>query len=804
MLSRITIRNIRFFLHYPGIVLLLCFLTISWHHARLSAPEPTLMLLDRHGRFLGHASENKARGYGYWQLEDIPERVAEATIAIEDRRFQYHPGVDPLAVIRALWQNLSSGHRVSGASTLAMQVARMQRPGDRTYLKKALEAATAVFLTIRYGRREILRHYLRIVPYGNNIYGIGCAAAYYLDKPVEDLSWAEIALLCAIPQAPGRMNPFSAIGRTAGIKRGQRILDALFQKQVMTAGELELARLQLLRICFPERRRRPESALHGILRMEKELTRNPSWKSVSKRPRIFTTIDLDLQKQVHSMANRYLADWRKSGADNIAVMILLRKTREVLVYMGSCDYFDPSGGAVDYNRLKRSPGSALKPFLYALALDRGHITPATILDDLPQNSHGFVNADRQFLGPLLPRQALANSRNVPAVDLLKIIGIDETYLLFRNLGLHDNRRPAIYYGLTMAVGGMPVTLEQLVRAYGAIADDGLLADLKWYRGENRNRNRRILSDDAARQIALFLSDPMARLPVFQRMGPTEYPFPVAVKTGTSQGFRNAWAVAWSTDYIAGVWTGRLDNGAMDEMSGSRGPARLIRDILLHLHRRQSTGMHDLSFPHPEDHVPVTICTRSGKVDLGNCPQTFQEWLAPDQKIEYDDMHLKVSVDKRNGLLAAPWTEEKWVEQPVFIKLPARYIDWASNQHLSLPPSRYSLIDMPENTTPPSMSGADRWINAEKNQIVHLMIDSPQNGLKIISRPDIPSNMNSLSLKVTVDPMVEQILWYVDNEPYMLTGPPFTVRWQLKPGTHCFHAGIPFRDERSESVTVMVE
>src|SRR3982751_4379042 len=195
---------------------------LGWFSAALQAPKPTPILLDRGGGFMAQIAAPDDAGYGYWEIADLPPRVVAATVALEDRRFWWHPGVDPLAISRAVWQNVTSGNRVSGASTLAMQVARMQDPASRNYLNKAREASTAFFLTLRYGREAVLRQYLKLAPYGNDSHGIAHAARFYFDKPVADLSWAEIAFLAAIPQAPGRMNPLLLDGRADAIARGQR------------------------------------------------------------------------------------------------------------------------------------------------------------------------------------------------------------------------------------------------------------------------------------------------------------------------------------------------------------------------------------------------------------------------------------------------------------------------------------------------------------------------------------------------------------------------------------------------------
>ena len=201
------------------------------------------------GGFMAQIAAPDDAGYGYWEIADVPPRVVAATLALEDRRFWWHPGVDPVAVARAVWQNLASGDRVSGASTIAMQVARMQDPAPRNYLNKAREAATALVLTLRYGRDAVLRQYLKLVPYGNGSHGIAHAARFYFDKPVADLSWAEIAFLAAIPQAPSRMNPLLLDGRADAIARGHRILDALQERRVITETEHALGRRRSSTTC---------------------------------------------------------------------------------------------------------------------------------------------------------------------------------------------------------------------------------------------------------------------------------------------------------------------------------------------------------------------------------------------------------------------------------------------------------------------------------------------------------------------------------------------------------------------------
>jgi penicillin-binding protein 1C len=420
--------------------------------ARLAAPDPSLLMLDRNGRFLGEVGNDPSGEFGYWPVKELPPRIVSATLLVEDRRFWAHPGLDPLAMVRAVWQNLRHGRRISGASTIAMQIARMQNPGPRTYLRKAQETLTALLLTWRYGRKAVLLHYLRIAPFGNRVRGIAYAARRYLEKPLRDLSWAETAFLIAIPQAPSRMNPYDPEGRWRAIKRGKRILKALRQEGVLPTEEYLLA-VEQLEDLFPlSRPRRPEAAMHAILRLDKLLSDTAGGRTPMSSPIVHATLDLDIQEEVAWQTFLALSGWEDSGAGNAAVMVLDNNTQQVLAYIGSTDYFDAShAGAIDYTRVPRSPGSTLKPFLYGLALDRGVITPATILDDLKGRAGGIGNADYRFMGPLLPRVALANSRNVPAAGLLKKLGLDEGFAHLAELGLHDHALPAEHYGLGLAV-----------------------------------------------------------------------------------------------------------------------------------------------------------------------------------------------------------------------------------------------------------------------------------------------------------------------------------------------------------------
>jgi penicillin-binding protein 1C len=892
-------------------LLLFALAGLALWRARLEAPPPTRLLLDRDGRFLaeigeiGEIGEAADPGLGYWPIGRLPPRVVAATLALEDHRFAFHPGIDPLAAGRAVLQNVRSRGRVSGASTLAMQVARLQHPGARGYPRKIVEAATAVLLTALHGREEILRHYLRIVPYGNRIHGIAYAARGYFDKPVADLSWAEIAFLAALPQAPARMNPFLPEGRLRAVHRGERVLDWLAARGVLDAAEHDLARRQLAALRIPLRRHRPPEAMHFILHLKNLLPagdgqaesslrccssgllkasigsppatpRSPSlpsggegdaptlsgWESRDGpgAPLIVrTSLDLELQRQVTAMTWRAVREWAGQGAGNASLLVVELRRSEVLAWVGSTDYFaDDDKGAIDYARVRRSAGSTLKPFLYALALERGQLSPATILDDVERGPGGIANADDRFLGPLLPRVALANSRNVPAARLLAAVGLDQGFGLFRELGLTDGALPARHYGLGLAIGGLPVTLEELARAYLALAGDGRLAELRWLRRQSppplSPPPRRIFSEETARLVTLFLSDPMARLPSFPRMGPSEYRFPVAVKTGTSTNYHDAWAVAYSTRYLVACWVGHPGFRAMDRLSGYHSAAFLVQRVLELLHREQNDGLEDLSFPPPRGFRPVRVCALTGRLATAACDRVLLEWFRPgEEPADRCAAHQQRAVDRRDGLLATAATPRQAVEIRTFVDLPPRYAAWQAGAGLPRPPEQASPLTVPEG--PEGAAGAEGgWAGGTRagraarqaapepasdwkrssaagprrgpagsggeprsetgvgasgfprlaGSPVRLRITSPENGARLLRDPETPQDMATLALGAVVDPPADEVVWYVDGRPLVTARYPYTARWRLAAGEHVFRLRLPFTDTTSRPVSITVQ
>jgi penicillin-binding protein 1C len=601
--------------------------------AHFSAPPGTPIVYDRNGAFLaqiGHSSSDprgaKRIDYGYWPLDRVPERIARATLVLEDRRFQSHAGVDARAALRAFWNNLTQGRRKEGASTIAMQVARMQAPGPRTFANKLREAATALAIVARNGREPTLAHYLRLAPYGLGSHGVAHAARFYFDKPVDDLSWAQVALLAAIPQSPGRMNIARESGLRLAVARARHAIGALEKEGPLDATQADLARRELAAMRPFDMKRRPE-ALHLALRYERLVREGRVQTASPADPRIRATIDLAIERDTMTLARRYLSIFRNAGARQVAVMVAERGANAILADVGSADYADPRAGAYDFTRVARSPGSTLKPFVYALALERGALESTDLLQDIPEGASGVANADGLYLGPMTPRQALANSRNVPATNLLRRVGLAANFDFLHELGLHNLDAPAESFGVSMAIGALPTRLEDLMRAYAALADDGVMRDLSFAARETSAPPRRVMSLDTARLVTSFLSDPQARLPSFPRYGPLEYPFAVAVKTGTSQNYRDAWTLAFSNKYLVGVWMGRADANGMRGLAGANSAARLAHAVMTHLHGATPGEIAPETFPAPPGRIAVDLC----RADAGpGCALALREWVKPER------------------------------------------------------------------------------------------------------------------------------------------------------------------------------
>ncbi|MGX5718838.1 penicillin-binding protein 1C [Shinella zoogloeoides] len=514
-------------------------------------------VLDRDGRLL----RAFATPQGHWRLKttaaDVDPQFIRMLLAYEDRRFNAHSGIDPLALLRAAGQLVTSGHIVSGGSTLSMQVARLIEPREsRSMLAKLRQMARAVQLERRLSKAEILDLYLTLAPYGGNLEGVRAASLAWFGKEPKRLSVAEAALLVALPQLPEKRRPDRH--RDVAEKARERVLNRMAVSEIIGEGEAERASAEAI----PTRRKQlPSYAAHLS---ELALRKDP--KAVTRS----TTLDRTVQDGLETVARE--AAERLGPKVSIAMVMADARTGEILGEVGSADYFDGSrAGWIDMTRIRRSPGSALKPFIYGLAFEEGLVAQETIVEDRPADFSGYRprNFDMTYQGDISVRKALQLSLNVPAVRLLDAVGPTRMMVRFRRAEVRPELPPGETPGLAIGLGGLGITLRDLTQLYAALANRGMPVRL----GDGIAGDAAVIDGDP-------LLDPVAVWQVSDVLSAVIPPtgsrrLGIAYKTGTSYGYRDAWSVGYDGRHVLGVWVGRADNGAVPGLTGYGAAAPIL-------------------------------------------------------------------------------------------------------------------------------------------------------------------------------------------------------------------------------------
>ncbi|MDP6618340.1 MAG: penicillin-binding protein 1C [Nitrospinota bacterium] len=531
------------------------------------------LVLDRDGRVIGASLTPEGR----WRVPIRPEAVdplyLRMVLAFEDRRFYRHPGVDPLAVGRAVGQWIRNRRVVSGASTLSMQVARLLEPRPRTFRAKGAEVLRAFQLERRLGKREILSIYLTLTPFGGNLEGVRAASLAYFGKGPGRLTPAEAALLVSIPQSPSRLRPNRHPRRARAARN--KVLARMARAGVIAPGVAARA----MEDPVPARRLPFRKAAPLLVR---RLLTGPGGGGGGAESRR-TFIDLRLQRAVRRLARGAATRWGPSVS--AAVLVVENKGRKVAAYVGSADFFDDGRqGRVDMVNRRRSPGSTLKPFIYGVAMDEGIIHPETLIRDerLRIGDYAPRNFDGGFQGEVTVREALQHSLNVPAVLVLNRVGPARMMAEFQMAGISPRFAglggdP----GLALALGGVGLTLEELVTLYAALADRGAALPLRLAEGRRGSggrkaaaKPRRLLGRTAAWHLTKILEG-APRPPDRVKKSRSTPRAPIAFKTGTSYGYRDAWAIGYNKRYTAGVWVGRPDGTPVPGATGRRAAAPLL-------------------------------------------------------------------------------------------------------------------------------------------------------------------------------------------------------------------------------------
>ena len=745
------------------------------------------VVLDRRGVPLYEALSGSGTRSVLIGESELPPALVAATVAAEDRRFWSHYGIDPMAIARALRQNLAERQIVEGGSTITQQVAKLLisrvRPGrQRGLVEKVREAVLALRLEHRFTKREILAIYLNLAAYGNQIVGAERASRAYFGTDAGMLTPAQAAFLAGLPQRPSRFNPYRA--REQAISRQRVVLRRMEAAGLLSSHDATVARDEQLSLA---REASPFLAPHFV---EMVLA-----STGDRRPaRIETTIDAALQADIAGIIRSHRASLTRHGASNVAVVVLDNVRGEWLAWEGSGDFLDAAhGGSIDGVRTPRQPGSTLKPFTYALAFEQG-ATPATVLPDIPSHfptgEQGVVysprNYDGRYRGPLLARRALAGSENVPAVALASHVGVSGLLRFLSRAGFTTFGHNASYYGLGLTLGNAEVPLDQLVAAYSAFARGGEWVQPVWTRGTDaddpKRPRRQLVSPLAAFWVTDILADPDAREYIFGRGGNLEFPFPVAVKTGTSQAYHDNWTIGYTRDVTVGVWVGNFDRKPLRDSTGVTGAGPIFHAVMLAATRRTAGTDHLQGdkpiVPRPDGLEQRRVCSLSGMTANAWCPSRQFEWLVPEEQAPCSWHHLS-----DEGLLVV-WPQE--------------YRQWAAGQGLLTGLAHRSAKreggasglgargSGGPDEAPVRAGNGSAWRTEAHKREAGLEIVNPPTGATYLIDPTLRRDFQTLPLRVT-SARPGRIDWLVNGVALGSSQSDAAVMWPLAPGTHTITA-----------------
>jgi penicillin-binding protein 1C len=692
----------------------------------ITAPivQPALTITSRDGvvlRTTRAADGSRAR---WMPIADIDAKLIAAFVAVEDRRFFAHGSIDWRAVARAAYHDARARRVVSGASTIAMQTARLLHPTPRTIAGKVVQTLWALRLGAHLTRQEMLEQYLNRIQLGQGAVGVESGASLYFGASAREVSVGQAAMLAGLAHAPSADNPLVSQRRA----RARRALALARMRVAGVATDADIALAQQEPI-LSTARDRPFLAPHFTTYFLSQLGDSLASDDAALR----TSLDYSLQRDVELEVHRTVLDLRDRGVEQAAAVVLDNRTGEVLAWVGSPDFFADTSGQTDMVISPRQPGSALKPFLYGLAFDRG-FTPASILADIPhtyQTSTGPYhprNYDRRYHGPVRARDALGSSYNIPAIELTQQLGAGSLLQTLHLAGFASLHESADYYGLGLALGNGDVSLIELANGYRAIVNSGV-----WRPITTRARDgagaanavtHRVMTPMSAALVLDILSDPVARAPGFGIESALEFPFAAAAKTGTSRHFTDNWAVATTAAFTVAVWVGNFNGRPMDGVSGVTGAGPLMHRVVMHTAAHYDPGA--LPSPASVGAVAADVCLLSGLLVADDCPSR-SEWFAPGTApTAHDDWH-------RNGR----------------VTLPAEYAEWRSQGGDAM----LAAAGDSARSAAPSLAGAAH--------APHFRISSPQDGDRYEVPPGVDARYATIALRVE-GADARSVRWFVDG------------------------------------------
>ena len=741
--------------------------------AWLLLPKPPLLdgisfsqcVRDRNGKLL-RVTLSADQKFRIWTpLEDISADLIDATLRYEDKYYAHHPGVNPLALARCALDLLRFHRVTAGGSTITMQLARLRfHLHTRNISGKLEQIIRSVELERHYSKNEILEAYLNLAPYGRNIEGIGAASQIYFDKPAAKLSRPEAVALSVIPQSPTR--------RALHIDRDNHSIN-LAQSSWYDRAKIDSNAEFSMRDFQP--RMQTEQKFFAPHFVQHVL------ESSHGRDQIITTLDFEKQRAIERRVTGYIASNRNRSIENAAVLLVDTRTMDVLAQVGSADFNNAAiNGQVDGTRSPRSPGSTLKPFVYALALEQGLIHPLSILADAPRSfgEYNPENFDREFLGPIRACDALARSRNVPAVELASHLAHPTLYQFLNTADVHLPK-PESFYGLALPLGGAEVSLQDLVRLYAALANNGQLRLLRRIENDPVAKSRRILSPEAA-----FLTLEMLGNVPRPEMNCADgtHSAPVYWKTGTSHGFRDAWSIAVFDHYVLGVWVGNFDGRANPAFVGRTAAAPLLFQIIDSLR----AAWPEPSVPHlppPGSNLKrVEFCALSGDLPNQFCTQHVEGWFIPGvSPIKTCDVHREVLVDVASGLRVPLDDGTRQLRREVYEFWPGEFL------------TLFEQAGIPRRVPPPFLPNNGSELASRSGQ-KPVIVSPSKKEIVLASTKRIP-------LRAKAEGDVREIFWFAGKQFVGKAAPNQVVEWTATAGDYEITALDDHGRADSHSVTV---
>lgn len=736
----------------------------------------SLRITDRNGALLYEKRSDRGTSM-FMAYTDIPAQIVSVLIAAEDRTFFSHSGISVRGILRAMRENMNAGRTVAGGSTITQQLVRSRlMPRKRSYPYKLLEIALALKLDWQLSKEEILERYLNTVYFGHQAYGIASASKTYFGKNPSELSYAETVFLIGLLKSPVGYDPFHSM--PAALKRQRALLTSFYDSGIITKEKLMESERETIRLTED---RVSIRAPHFSLMVSQNAERG--------QREIRTTLDAHLQSEVELIVQNALDALKDKNVTSAAVVVLDTRSGDVLTLVGSGDYFNESiDGAVNSALSPRQPGSAIKPFTYALALERGDTAATAVADVESQfftqdgNPYTPRNYDFEYHGLVRYREALANSYNIAAVKVLQRVGIDRLLALLTSIGITTLTEDAEHYGLALTLGDAEVSLLELTQAYGIFARSGRTLHVRLRTDQPIETGTQAVSAGTAWLIADILSDDDARLPEFGENGPLSFEYPVAAKTGTTRNSRDNWTIGFTTERIVGVWVGNADNSPMRGTSGVTGAGPIFHNVM----DAAMKYLPKMALQRPKNIVSAEICRLSGKLPTQECAERMMEhFVAGTVPTERDAMHKKILIDTRNTLLASDSCDRRFVREIVYIEFPPELKKWAIQN---------GYPQAPANTSP--LCGTKN--EAIERQSEWVLIQNPHVRDHFLLDPLIPNESEHIIFEAVAAPLVRSVEWRVDGRS-VGEGIGLTFRYAWKPtiGTHTIEAITGnARDERT--------